>query len=45
MAMALITLISLYFLPETHERDINDVGLTSPDGKPMSPDLSATPAK
>jgi len=45
MAMALITLVSLYFLPETHERDINDVHLTSPGGKLASHDLSATQAK
>jgi hypothetical protein len=44
MAMAVITLVSLYFLPETHQRDINDVHLTSPDGKLASHDLSATPA-
>jgi len=25
VAMALITIVSLYFLPETHRRDINDV--------------------
>jgi MHS family shikimate/dehydroshikimate transporter-like MFS transporter len=25
MAMAAITLVSLFFLPETHKRDINDV--------------------
>ena len=45
MAMAVITLVSLYFLRETHQRDINDVHLTSPDGKLASHDLSSTPTK
>ncbi len=42
MAMAAITLVSLYFLPETHKRDINDVQLTSPENHLA--DKSAAPA-
>ncbi|ANW62462.1 MFS transporter [Mycobacterium sp. djl-10] len=45
IAMALISLVSVYFLPETHKRDIDDAHLTSPDGKLTAGDLSASPAK
>jgi metabolite-proton symporter len=39
MAMATITLVSLYFLPETNERDINDADATA---DPLSVDTNST---
>jgi hypothetical protein len=42
--MALITLVSLVFLPETHKRDINDVVATAAADSRGADDLAASPA-
>ena len=43
MAMAAITLVSLYYLPETNERDINDAGATA-DFSSIDTNATATQA-
>ncbi len=44
VAMALITLVSLVFLPETHKRDINDVVAAASADSRTGEDLAASPA-
>jgi metabolite-proton symporter len=44
VAMALITLVSLVFLPETHKRDINDVVATAAADSRTADNLAASPA-
>jgi MFS family permease len=43
-AMALITLVSLFFLPETHRRDIDDAAVAAADARPSGTDLSVASA-